>query len=525
MCGGILLLACLNLASLLMARGTARQRELATRLAMGATRRRLLQQLLVESLAIALMGTAGGLAISPLVGKSLAAVLLGGQREDAIDTSLDIRVFFFATLAAIVVTLLIGLLPALQATGRNLSECMKNGQHATLKHEHRKLFPRVLLSVEVALALMLVVGAGLLASSLVRLYHSGEGFDPQGVQNISISMDKQPLRGDALMRFYQDVSTGLSRQPGVTSVSFASIVPLTHTTWDETFSTSATKDQDIYQNSVGPGYFETMRIPLFAGRDFRWNDTAAAGRKIILNQTAATLMFPDGNVLGRRIVKHEGNELIPYEVVGVVGNAKYEDLRSAAPPTAYAAMTQDNDEHSPSYHAVVRVEGPPSPLASAARVLLMRLAPEAPSPVMTSMSQVVVDSLGAERIMALLSVFFAVCALVVTAIGLYGTLAYATARRTSEIGIRMALGAQRKKVVGMVFLDNAGVAIAGTATGLMAALLASRMLQSFLYGTSTRDPWVFAGSIAALAIIASAASLLPALRAARIDPLAAIRSE
>jgi ABC-type antimicrobial peptide transport system permease subunit len=188
-------------------------------------------------------------------------------------------------------------------------------------------------------------------------------------------------------------------------------------------------------------------------------------------------------------------------------------------------MTQDANEHSPSYNAVVRVDGPASPLASAARLLATRLAPGIPAPVMTSMSSVVDDSLSTERIMALLSVFFAVCALVVTAIELYGTLAYATARRTSEIGIRMALGAQQRQVVRMVFLDNAGVAIAGTATGLGAALMASRALESFLYGTSPRDPWVFAASIAALAIIASAASLLPALRAARISPLAAIRCE
>ncbi len=525
MCGGILLLACLNLASLLMARGAARQRELATRLAMGATRRRLMQQLLVESLLISLMGTAAGLAVAPLVGRSLAAILLGGQFETEIDTSLDIRVFAFAALASIVVTLLIGLVPAVQATAHNLHESMKDGQHATQKNERRKLFPRVLLSIEVGLALMLVVGAGLLASSLVRLYQSGEGFDPRGVQNIAISMDKQGLKGDALMQFYQELDDGLSRQTNVKSVSFASIIPLSHTVWDETFSTSATRDQDIYQNSVGPGYFKTMRIPLFAGREFGWNDIQAAGRKIIVNQAAAALMFPDGNVLGQHIVKHEGGVLIPYEVVGVVGNAKYEDLRSVAPPTAYVAMTQDVDDHSPSYNAITRSDGPPSPLASAARVLTTRLAPGIPAPVVTSMSSVVDDSLSAERIMALLSVFFAVCALVVTAIGLYGTLAYATARRTSEIGIRMALGAQRRQVVGMVFLDNAGVAIAGTATGLVAALLASRALQSFLYGTSTRDPWVFAGSIAALAIIASGASLLPARRAARIDPLAAIRCE
>jgi predicted lysophospholipase L1 biosynthesis ABC-type transport system permease subunit len=211
-------------------------------------------------------------------------------------------------------------------------------------------------------------------------------------------------------------------------------------------------------------------------------------------------------------------------VIGVVGDAKYESLREPAPPTGYAAIMQD-DEHSPSYHAVVRTDGDAGSVASAARELARRMAPGIPVPMMTSMMTTVDDSLSAERMMALLSVFFAGCALLVTAIGLYGTLAYATARRTSEIGIRMALGARRAQVVGMVCGQNALVAMAGTVAGLIAAVLASKALASFLYGTSARDPWVLVGSVAALALIASAASLLPALRAARIDPMAAIRCE
>ncbi len=214
MCGGILLLACLNLASLLMARGAARQNELATRLALGATRRRLIQQLLVESLLIALMGTALGLAISPLVSKSLAAVLLSGQGEMHVDTSLDVRVFAFAAITAIVATLLVGLVPALQATSGRLNDQIKGGQHTTQAHERRRLLPRIMMASEVALALMLVVGAGLLASSLVRLYMSGAGFDPKGIQNISFSMDKEPLKGEALTAVLPAVGRGSSPAAG-----------------------------------------------------------------------------------------------------------------------------------------------------------------------------------------------------------------------------------------------------------------------------------------------------------------------
>ncbi len=268
-----------------------------------------------------------------------------------------------------------------------------------------------------------------------------------------------------------------------------------------------------------------MGIPIFAGREYRWDDTTATGPKVILNQAAAKLLFPERSAIGQQVTKHENDKTFHYEVVGVVGNAKYENLRDPAPPTAYFPMTQDDDHMGTSYHAVVRTSGPPGPLAEAARSIAKGLDAGVPAPLMTSMSETVDDSLSSERVMAMLSVFFAACALVVTAIGLYGTLAYATARRTSEIGIRMALGARRAQVVGMVFRQNASVAVAGTVAGLIAALLASRALASFLYGVSARDPWVFAGSILALALIASAASLLPALRSARINPIAAIRCE
>lgn len=527
MCGGILLLACLNLTSLLMARGAARERELATRLAVGASRGRLTQQLLTESLLIAITGTALGLAIAPLVSQALGALLLSGAPESHLDTSLDVRVFGFAALLAVTATLVIGLAPALRATSRDLNEQIKSGQHTIQKHERQRWLPQVLMSVEVALALVLVVGAGLLASTLVRLYRSGEGFDPRGVQNVQFSMDKSGMDKSARLEFYQAVGQGLRQVPGVSEVSFARLVPLTGSVWDDDVAAPGQPGIDTHMNSVAPDYFKAMRIPLLEGRDLRWNETAADGRKMVLNEKAAKLLFPQGGALGRIVNESQGPKDPPleYEVVGVVGNAKYEDLRSEAPPTGYVAMTQQGEKGAPSFYAVVRTEGDPGSVAAAARRLARQLAPGIPAPVMTSMLRTVDDSLSAERMMALLSVFFAACALLVTAIGLYGTLAYATARRTSEIGIRMALGAQRAQVVGLLCGQNALVAVAGTMAGLIAAVLASRGLASFLYGTSARDPWVLVGSVAALAVIACTASLLPALRAARIDPMVAIRCE
>jgi putative ABC transport system permease protein len=521
MCGGILLLACLNLASLLMARGVARQRELATRLAMGATRRRVIQQLLTESLTMAALGTAVGLAAAPLVSHSLAALAENGWTEMRLDTSLDLSVFVFAALIALVSSILIGLVPALQATAGNLNDHIKEGQQARPAFERRKILSRALMASEVAMALTLVIGAGLLATSLLRLFKSGAGFDPKGLVNIAFKMDKQQLQGDALMRLYQQLGEGLSHQTGVKSVSFEFIVPLSHRGWNGHYSTPAGGTHLISMNSVGPDYFGTMRIPLYLGREFSWNDSNVSGLKIILNQSAAKEFFPGQNALGQHITNPRK---FSYEVVGVVADAKYRDMQSPAPPAAYVPIQQD-EQPKPSLTAVVRMDGPHAPLAAAARSLAGNLAPSIPAPVMTTMDDVMNKSVSTERMMALLALFFAGCALLVTAIGLYGTLAYATARRSSEIGIRMALGARRAGVVAMVLRENVLVAAVGTGAGLIAAVLVSRALASFLYETSPGDPSVLVCSVAALVFIASAASILPALRAARIDPMRALRNE
>ena len=523
MCGGILLLACLNLASLLMARGVSRERELATRLALGATRRRVIRQLMTESLLISALGTVAGVAAAPVVSRSLVAfVPTSAYSAVQLDTSLDLRVLIFAALIALASSILIGLVPALRATAGSLNDHIKEGQQARPAFERRKILPRALMASEVAVALILVIGAGLLATSLLRLFKSGSGFDPKGLVNISFKMDKQPLEGDALMRLYRQLGDGLSHQPGVKSVSFEFIVPLSHRGWNGRYFTPAGGTHLIFMNAVGPDYFGTMRIPMYLGREFTWSDSRASGLKIILNQAAAKQFFPGQSALGQQV--SSPREKLSYEVVGVVGDTKYLEMQSPAPAAAYVPIQQD-EQPKPSLTAVVRGDGQQGSLATAGRELAARLAPSIPAPVMTTMDDVLNKSVSAERMMALLALFFAGCALLVTAIGLYGTLAYATARRTSEIGIRMALGARRAGVVAMVFRENVLIAAAGTGVGLIIAFLVSRTLASFLYETSPRDPSVVVCSVAALAFIASAASILPALRAARIDPMRALRSE
>jgi predicted permease len=513
LCAVMLLLACLNLASLLLARSAARERELATRLAMGASRRRLIQQLLVESLLIAVLGSSAGLMAVPLVSGALTTILLGVNATQVIDTSMDIRIFAFVALTAIVATLFIGFIPAWRATSKNLNEQIKGGSHTLSAHERTRLLPRILMGMEVSLALMLVVGAGLLSTSVTRLYRTGLGFDPKGIVNLSLDMGKQSLDGEPLTRWYQAYGEALQHQPGVESLSYASITPMEGSVWISTYHSSVSGgEKQLHMDTIGPAFFQTMRIPILSGRDFRWDDTPASGKKIILNEAAAKLLFPNRNPIGQRIFPDPKTSL---EVIAVVANAHYESIRETPPPAAYISLTQDNG-HKSSYTAIVRLRGAAASFAVAARSLAAQMSPDIPPPIMISFEDQINNSIAAERMMVILAIYFAACALLVTAIGLYGTLSYATARRTGEIGIRMALGAQRLSVVALVFRENAWIALTGSISGLIAALMASKLLASFLYGTSVRDPWIMTTSVLLLLAVASAA---------RIEPIQALRTE
>ena len=522
LCAAMLLLACLNLASLLMARATAREREFATRLAIGASRRRLVQQLLIESLLVAVLGSAAGLAVAPLVSKTLSIRLLSQWDSAVLDTSLDPLVWMFAGMLAILTTVIVGLVPALRATSGTLNEHLKRGANARMSSHDRRLLPRMLMSTQIAIALLLVFGAGLLATSLTRLYRTSLGFEPKGLINLRPNMDKQSLSGDALLRWYQAFGESLKHQPGVQSVSFEGASPLAGGFFLEQLQSRLTnRPLQVTRNMVAPTYFATMQTHVLQGREFQWQDSSSTARKIILNQAAVKILLPGVDAIGQTLVDPKKR---PYEVIAIVEDAHYDSVRHDAPPTAYEPISFEPAQKF-SYIAVVRLNGPTAPFAAAVRNLILRASPDIPVPVMTSMTSAMDASLSSERMMALLSVFFAACALLVTAIGIYGTLAYSTARRTSEIGLRIALGAQRLNVVLLISKENGWAIANGACTGLVLALLASRVLESFLYRTSVRDPWLLIGSVLALILIAGTASLLPAIRAAKIDPMQALRTE
>ena len=512
----VLVVACLNLASLSMARSAARQRELATRSALGAGRGRLIQQLLTESLLLAGVGTAIGFAMSFVFSRALVSFLTRADDPMSFDIAPDIRVFAFAAATAALSTVLVGIIPALRATGRRLQQGIKEGQISVLGAERRHIWPRVLMGTEIALASVLVTGAGLLGYSLVLLHDAPLGFQPHGLMTMTLEMNKQQRDGTALLQLYQEFAGELLQVHGVKDVSYG-LGPMS-----DDVTANGAPPHHLNVNYVGARYFSTMGIPLLGGREFHWQDTDETGQKAILNRSAASLLFPRGHAIGQHLLSVDKR---PIEVVGIVGDAKrYNRIREPAPLAVYRPMSQHMMPRA-SFTMLIRSSGDPAPILAAAHTILRRLAPEVPMPGAISMETEMAQSLATERLMATLASFFAISALLITAVGLYGTLAYSTARRTGEIGIRMALGAQRGNIIRLVLGENAALVIGGCLLGVLFSLACTRFIASFLFGIHANSPEILAAGSGVLILVGLLASLIPALRASRIDPMAAIRHE
>jgi ABC-type antimicrobial peptide transport system permease subunit len=326
-----------------------------------------------------------------------------------------------------------------------------------------------------------------------------------------------------LIPAYKQILDEIHNLPGVEDISLSAAVPIRGTYIPENVRAVGGSNHHFHSNSVGPDYFKTLRTPLLGGREFRWTDTNGTGRRVILSRSAAKLLFPRGDSLGRRVIFENGN--VPAEVVGLVEDSKYGSLRDLAPPMVYSAATQSLIGGA-SLAILVRTKGSVTPLIAAAGKVMKRVVPDVPSvPTAMSMEETIAESLVTERIMSTLALFFGGLALFITGIGLYGTLAYSTERRTGEIGIRLALGAQPRNVISMVCAENSLITLLGCFAGIAGSALASKTIASVLYGVSAHDPAVFGAAAAMLLCVAGAASLAPAVKAARIDPLAAIRHE
>lgn len=536
MVGLVLLIACANLAGLLVARGEARQREIGVRLAMGAKRAWLIRQLLTENLLVATAGGAAGIALAWWCLNAIAAAIPQGGGMGVLANSLDFRVLSFATSLTLATTILFGFAPAMRATRLDLQSTLKDqGSNVSAGRSNFSL-RKVLMVAQVALTAVLLAGAGLFARTLVDLEHTDLGVKTSHVLQFSVAPDLNGIAPVQILTFADRARNEIAALPGVRSVSISSAPIFEGDDYVSNFTPEGYvlqpghvpqpgDDTDAMYDYIGANYFSTMGIPLIIGREFSESDTAGGPKVCIINEKLAQRSFAGRNPIGLHITRGGGTLYTdpPMEIVGVVANSKWDDARSDIAPFLYMPYSQDKNLGHLSVY--VRTERDPSTIAAALRSLVQRLDPNLPVNNLRTLEEQVSYSMFNERMVAVLSVSLALLAALLAALGLYGVLAYVVARRTREIGIRIALGGEPADILRLVVGQGGRLTVLGSTIGIVAALVAMRWVASLLYGVTAHDPLTYVGVVALLAIVSGAASYLPARRAMRIDPMVALRYE
>ena len=527
--GFVLLIACVNVANLLMARITARQSELTVRAALGAERGRLARQLFTESAVLAVLGGGLGMAVAALGTRFLVALAPAGTPRIG-EVVLDLRILAFAGSITILSTFVFGLIPALRSSRTDLHEVLKTGGRGQDTGASGRMVRNGLVVGQVAIALMLLVGAGLLLRSLSELNSVDLGFDEENVLTMQLGLPstRYPDR-EAAAIFFLDLEQRLGAMPGVTSVGATNTIPLTGNDGDVTFHVEGTPfpapgeaAPAVWFRRATPGYFETMGIGVVRGRAFRPGDDTQAPRVIIINETLAAQHFPGQNPVGLRINVNSRENPVWREIVGVAQNVKNFGIMRESLNAMYAPYSQ---VASPFMTMVMRTSVDPVSLIATARSVVASMDPNLASGSVTPMASIVRGSLGSERFVTQLLSLFAVVALVLAVVGLYGVVSYGVNRRVHEMGVRIALGAAdsdiRKLIVGKSML-LVGV---GVAVGVAGALSLTRVMAGLLFGVSATDPVTFGITAVFLAGVAAAASAIPAQRAVRVQPINVLREE
>lgn len=529
--GLVLLIACANVANLLLARATARQREFAIRVAIGAGRARLARQLVTESLLFALLGAAIGLVLARLGAQGLVALL--GSDSLVLDLSLNARVLAFTTIVAVLTALFFGLVPAWRAGRVDPHSAMTANGRSIAEGHGRFTIGKGLVAAQVALSLVLLVGAGLLVGSLRNLVMQDPGFRAEGVLLADVDLRRTGFSDEQMLGARAQLIDRLRGAPGVRSASAADLTPIGRSAWNgnvivDGFTPASEMDGLAWFNAVNDDYFTTLRTPLLAGRDFAARDVPGGVRVAIINRSVARKFFGEDSPLGREFGTGVGEDITTYTVIGVVGDAKYRTLREEDSGTVYLAASQLGEEAGanvrPYLTLALRSDGDPTALVPTVKTALAELHPAAGVEFRT-LSDQVNSSLRRERVLAVLSALFGGVALALAMLGLYGVMSYAVARRRNEIGVRIAIGAGRGRVIRMVLGDVTRVLAIGLVLGAIGAIASSRLVTTFLYGVQPGEPAVLAGAAAALALVALAAGMIPAWRAARMDPTRALREE
>lgn len=525
----VLLIACANVAGLLMARASARQKEIAVRLSLGASRGRIVRQLMAESVLLALAGGIAGLLISTWASSALVRLLGSGRNPLNLFAGIDWHVLGFTAALSILSGIVFGLMPALAATRVSVAPALKDTRMHASSMSGGFRIGKALVCGQVALSLLLLVASGLLLRTLNRLQHVSLGFDQHALLTFEVRPGLNGYKDQRLIDYYQELQRRLQSLPGVRSVTLSQHGPI-----DSGYSsnsaqipgyTAVGQSVDIYRHMVGPNYFSTLDIPLILGRAIGDQDTATAPKALVVSEAVVRQYFHGDSPIGKHLVYDGRNKnLSSYEIVGVARDVKYGNLRSDPPPTAYWSY-QQSKLISAQMVFFLRTQANPESIANSVRQVCLDVDKGVPVVRMKTEEEVVEGSLLLERTFALLSGAFAALALLLACVGLYGTIGYSVTRRTAEIGVRMALGAERGRILLMIISEVSLLVIAGIAVGLPLAWVAARLLSHQLYELSPHDPITIAASVAAIVAITLLAGYAPARRASKVDPMVALRYE
>jgi predicted permease len=521
--GVVLLIACANVANLLLARGASRQREIAIRMAVGVSRSRLIRQLLTESLLLSGIGAILGVLFAEWGARLLVRFL-----DAPLDITVDVRVLAFTAGIAVLTGLLFGIAPAWRGARVDPQSAMKaNARGVT---EGSKLgLGKVLVMAQLALSLLVIVGAGLMLSTFWKLISLDAGFDRAHVLLVNVDLRAGKYPPERWSAVYQEMLDQLRTIPGLHSASVSSITPVCHCRWAgevvvEGYTPKSREDAMISFNNVSDGYFETIGTSIVGGRDFNRLDTSTSMKVAIVSQSMARKYFGAANALGRHFRLQNGNTPnAPVEIIGIVKDAKYGSLRDEPSPFAFIPWSQGGTP-GPLTGFELRTAGSPTGLISGVKAVIARVNPDVSIEFQTLAGKVD-NSIQRETLLATLSGFFGVLTLLLSTIGLYGVMSYNVARRRNEIGIRLALGAEQSRVLRMVLSEVVILIAIGLIVGFGMALATAQMVASFLYGLQPNNPWTLGAASALLAMVAVIAGYLPARRASRLDPMTALREE
>ena len=521
----VLLIACANIAGLLLARGAASQRSLAIRRAMGASRGRIVGQLFAESAVLAVTGAAAGLVLGMWLTQLLIALLPDDAANLSLSATPDLRVVLFTTAVTAVTALLFGLFPAWQNSQVAPASTLRDESGSIAGGRRHLRLRKIFVGVQVALSAVLLLGAGLFARSLVNLSQVNLGFAPENVVTF-VARPVALIENARKPQVYRTLIEGLAQVPGIVAVG-ANRNPLLSGRADGAFTIAGdiprTEQPFTFQNGVSPGYFEALGIPVKAGQALTWNDWGTGRRVAFVNETLTKTYFDGAAPLTRRIgigTRAETN----IEIVGVVGDARYHDIRGDIPGQTFFNLDSLLDGIS-RVNVYAKVSGNPHEMMPRLRAAVSRIDSNMVVSGMRTLDQQIDFQMSNERMLSMLSTGFAALATLLAILGVHGVLAFQVARRTREMGVRMALGAGRGVIVRLVANELAGVILVGLAVGVAAGYFGGRLVQSQLFGLDARDPVIFGVTIGALVSAAAVATLIPALRASRIDPVGALRHE